>query len=420
MIIIAIAFGLLTILLTSRKYRGFFNPITLIFTYFYVTLVLSMLSLTGINKPSDIGVASFLTVFVSAAIGSLLARGGNNKGNDGTIIFNYSLLRNFVICFAFIPMAYMFIRGVGSIAGDYTSYVANVRFDDNAVSVAGSSFMSSFVERIVRPISIVAVLIGLALYFHGEKKGVFYIGLLSSLFYSILYIKRIDLSVLFILYVVAAIATAGFNNKRSKLVRNFAISALVGGGLLIISSFRASEFSFYELLMHYGLGYHTYGYLLFDSAINNQGSHIHDLVVPGSTIFASFDFLFSQISRPLGYDYIPTSSYLYAEEWGNYVFMGYYDFNSAEVSPNAFYTNLYPLYRDFRFFGLAAIPFLYGYLFSRNYLNYVLYKNISSLVWVLFFVYVGYFSTLTPIISSNIFWYIPIIIYIFTRFKIKR
>src|SRR5690606_9262689 len=142
-------------------------------------------------------------------------------------------------------------------------------------------------------------------------------------------------------------------------------------------------------------------------------------VFPGRSLFATFDFMVVQLLKIFGVEYISVYSVLYSDELGQHVFMGINSFNGEDLSPNAFYTSLYPVYRDFKEVGLLIVPFIYGYFFSREYMTYRLHKNLRSLVWTIFLAWVGYASLLTPVVMGNTFWLIPLIIFITFRLRVS-
>src|SRR5690606_35694672 len=126
----------------------------------------------------------------------------------------------------------------------------------------------------------------------------------------------------------------------------------------------------------------------------------------------TIDFLIYQLSKLLGFEWDHVSHMLYANEMGDHISIGFSSIDGRNVDPNAFYTSLYLLYRDAGVLGVVLFSFLYGYLFSREYMTYKYYQNARSLAWIVFFSWVGYSSLLTPIVMNNTFWFVPVIIYI--------
>lgn len=397
------------------KLRSVFNPITFVFTYFYGFLFLSQLSVTGVDSPGVLAVSYFLLSIASAFFGAVLAKRKKVISHDLAFRKNKKLLLFLIYVFCVIPVLIVLLMSFYNIINSgYAQYVHKARFEDNEVYVSGSMLTESILSRVSRPLSLVAAIVGSALLFVKKEKHLFYIGVFLLLSFSFIYVKRIDLMGLVVIYLAGVLSIRRENFFREKIKVYISLS-LMGVVIFYISVFRASSYSFYELILHYGVGYHTFGFALFDVALSDPSSHLHDLVFPGTTIFSTFDFVLNQLYGILGLKHTPISSYLYANELGQPVFMGYNSFNGREIAPNAFYTSLYPIYRDMKVVGLVLVPFIYGYLFSKEYLTFSYHNNLRSFVWVVFFTWVGYASLLTPVIMGNTFWIIPLFIFLVFR-----
>jgi oligosaccharide repeat unit polymerase len=402
---------------------GFFNPISFMFLYFYGLLFASSVGALGIPPPSNLGISVFLLSFFFAMIGVVCAKKKEYVPTDRAFRQTSMFLSFFVVVFCFLPFFYLFVSNIGQIYNSgYGAYVSKVRFEDGSISVTGSVILTSVIERISRPMAVSATIIGVALYFKSGHRFLAFLGVFSLLMFSFLYVKRIDLMVLFVVFVSAFVSVNSGSDigvgkhrggKFKALFSIFVFSLII----IFISSFRAGSYSIFDILLWYGLGYHTYGIMLFDYALNSPSSSVHDLVFPGQTTFATIDFIISQISGVLGHLWSHVSSSLYSEELGKHIFFGNSDFGGKAVAPNAFYTSLYPLYRDGGYFGVVIGSFTYGYLFSREFLTYKSHRNLRSLVWIIFFAWLGYASLLTPVIMGSTFWFIPLSIYLV--FKIR-
>lgn len=416
MAVIVILLWVLSFLFLYFKFKEAYNPIIIIFHYFYGILLLSLFSLTGVPVPTDKTVAYFLIAYTSTLIGVLLAKNKKTNYNKDPFETNYRIIAATAFFLAVAPLTYIFLKNLNSLFSGYEHFVHTTRFERDTISVAGSTFMTSLIDRIVRPVSIFTAAVGISYYLVKKTRIILIFGIYLLIIFSILYVKRIDLMFLLAMF------AGGFSalNKSTSFskdqgYRKYIYSSIIIFITFFISTFRASSYSLHQLILHYGVGYHTFGIALFDHAINNSSSYIHDFVFPGETIFSTFSFILNQLYKALGIEHTPISSYLYSNELGNFIFMGYNTYNGKEISPNAFYTSLYPIYRDMKLFGLIAVPIIYGYFFSRSYLKFKKNNTVYDLTWVVYLTYVGYASLLTPVIMGNTFWIVPLLILMFSK-----
>lgn len=415
MILVVVIFWLVSVFTLVNKFSEKINPIIFIFHYFYGMLFFSQLSLTGIPAPNEVTVFYFLTAYVSALIGVLLCK-VSVFYNEDPVQANSKRILYFILIFAFLPLTYVFYNNFSLISNGYEYFVQATRFERDTISVAGSVLMTSVIDRIARPVSIFAAVIGISFYVTKKQKIHLLIGGYLLVIFSILYVKRIDLMFFLAMCAGGFLSLINVNKVKEKGgYKSYIYILLMLYVMIEISTFRASSHSLLQLFLHYGVGYHTYGFVLFDHALNSPASHIHDWVVPGTTIFATFDFFINQLYKFFGIMHTPVSSYLYSNELGEHVFMGYNNFNGKEISPNAFYTSLYPIYRDMKLLGLILLPLIYGYYFSKSYQSFKINVSASSLVWVVYLTYVGYASLLTPVIMGNTFWVVPLLLLLFSK-----
>lgn len=413
--------GLVFLFFLIKKTGGVANPVIMVFFYFYSLLALSQVSLTGLPVPEVKTSSYFLLAFVSASLGALLASARVNVSSDEVFYNNQRVLFLMVLFLGAIPLFYLLSESAKFIlSSGYEAYVVRSRFAGDRAVIAGSSAMATIIDRVSRPLVMVATLVGTAMIFHKKPSGLFWLGILSLVVFSFLYVKRIDLMFVLVIYLAGLLAsrTGRSGIREASRVKNYIVLGALGLIVVFISSFRSSSYNMYQLFLHYAVGYHSYGFALFDYALHNPLSHLHDVTYPGESVFATFDFVKVQFYKLFGIDYQSISSVLYADELGEHVFMGVNNFNGRDLDPNAFYTSLYPIYRDLKELGLVVFPFAYGYFFSREYLTYQANKNLRSLVWVVFCSWVGYASLLTPVIMGNTFWIIPLVIFIVFRVRL--
>lgn len=419
--IIAILITMLLVLpLLVRKMSGAFNPVVGVFFYFYGLLLFSQFSVTGVPAPSNKTSFYFLLAFTFAASGALLA-----KRKRVSVEFNYKRKVNVYLCvlalFGVVPLLMVLYKNAGFIlAYGYEAYVSAFRFSGDSIDIAGSKFLASVIERVSRPLAISASIVGTALFLTGRGKSLLYMGAFFLIVFSFLYVKRIDMMYVFVIFCAGVLAKRRAGGAGAlKLAKGLFLLSFFVLLVLFVSSFRATSYNIHMLILHYGVGYHTYGFALFDYAINNPESHIHDVVFPGRTMFSTFEFVVSQFYKAIGVEFYSEATALYEKEIGHYVFMGFNTFNGDEIAPNGFYTSLYPIYRDLKVVGLFVAPFIYGFLFSKHYLTHREFGDARSLVWVIFFSWLGYASLLTPILMSNTFWLIPLMIYMLFTVRLR-
>ncbi len=422
MFLIIMMVGVLVVLILNKVLGSMSNPISLLFVGLYLLLFTSQFSITGVPAPSPYTVVCFLVAFTSAAIGVVVARPkrvsveySNNRRKENLLFYVFLFT-------CLMPILYVALDNLIFIfRNSFASYVMKARFLGDSVEIAGSGFMASYIERVVRPLSRLVTIIGAVLFFIEGRKKLLYVGALSLLLFSFIYVKRIDVMYLLVIFFSAFVLCKegfGYNRRVSKSIHPLyvvMITIIVVYVTYYISSYRASSYSIAELIYHYGIGYHTFGIALFDHALNEPQSHIHDIVFPGVSIFGTITFLLYQFLKLFNVDYMATHSLLYSQELGAYVFMGYNTFNGTEIAPNAFYTSLYPIYRDLKFPGLVIVPFIFGVLLGSSYKAFKYYASIKAAVWVVFYTWVGYASILTPVLMGNTFWFLPVLIYFYFR-----
>jgi oligosaccharide repeat unit polymerase len=147
--------------------------------------------------------------------------------------------------------------------------------------------------------------------------------------------------------------------------------------IIYVSIERGEGRSLTELVSFFVVGYNVVGFSLFSDALYAAGSPLREEMTLGlASLRAPLSFAYD-ILRQLGFDIeYPIASYFAYTQDQVLVGPGHYS--------NAFYTALYPLYMDGRFFGVVAGGVLFGYALTLSAQFWIVRNRIY---WLLFMVF---------------------------------
>jgi hypothetical protein len=80
------------------------------------------------------------------------------------------------------------------------------------------------------------------------------------------------------------------------------------------------------------------------------------------------------------------------------------DKNNQPIKGNAFYTILYSLYLDGRYFFVILMPFLFGYFVAAHYLKWIKNGSYINLAFLIILMYLALFSLFQSPVEGLKFW----------------
>lgn len=378
------AICLSVILLFSFAYYFLFghlwSPSLLVLLWWTSWLLIAITSNIGFPRLSEAFFLSFLTFLVFFAIGSLfpvfLNLDFNGPKNDFLFSFNNTFVRWWSV--VFIPVLIYFWRKASQVMAS-DSFLAGrgalIDFESSNHPVFGSSFVRNCIEVIAA---------GPLLYF--------------SLF-SFVYLLRDNRFLFSLVTCLGIYLYQSTELGRSQIYRSFllllvvffflwlhhridlSVKRLFFGGVLVfliisymffatMSRFKNNPSASYKDISTELLSYHTAGFFLYDSALNDQTSPLNTELGYGRATFAGLLFPVTQVIRMFNKSY---TSFL--DKWYPYTAsskdLGIRSESGKEFFFNAYYTMLFPFYLDFRLFGICFFSFTFGLLTSLFFLCWI-------------------------------------------------
>jgi len=188
-------------------------------------------------------------------------------------------------------------------------------------------------------------------------------------------------------------------------------------GILFISTIRSgsNNTNVMEHFFDWAIMYHSAGFVLFDQDLNNERSTLNTKYSLGFSTFGGLVKLTDIAIRRIfpGYENL-----LIKEEEGHQTprVIGIDNKTGYPIWGNAFFTILYPIYKDFRILGIMFIPFILGIITGNNYLKARI--DITARIIYMFLIFIMIFSIYNVPTDSNPIW-LTFIIIIFVGNKIR-
>ncbi|MGI9945972.1 O-antigen polymerase [Vibrio hyugaensis] len=250
---------------------------------------------------------------------------------------------------------------------------------------------------IVSGCELLSVLIGIFLFVNTGKKRYVIAPFVCVLMSSVIFMGRFPIYRLFLLSCFMLSATGKI--KIGKLL-------IISGGLLFlmvyISTVRGGDTTTSQSLYAYLVGYHTYGFILFENHIINNDWNIGDSWF-GTATFGSMSYL---LAIPL-YIMFGTKTYMQSDYLNQDSFLYFGMSNKGfEVSINAFYTYLYEPFIDFGYIGV----FVYGCLTAFVVYRCRISKTLSSTISIMFISLLISFGVFSNLLTSHATSFVIIVI----------
>jgi len=415
---------ILIVLLSAYRAKALLNPVSVIAFIWLALLGLSLKGLGGIHVPSNATVYIVVSSAMFMCFGGLVAV-PKKTANYDLIEKNEPALKFIYFVFCLVPVAIAFLNFLYIVyTSGYLYYLQASRIDgiDRAMS-AGGAFNSTILAKVTRPALYFYAFTSIALLVvSGERKPILNAFILLAAI-SIVFTSRADALVLLVtiilFYPVAGSLKFLSKSDSFRSARRwflfFFVTILVL--LLWVSLLRASDKSLYETFVHYVVNYHTAGFALFDIAYHNSESFIHNSGSYGLITFSTFGFVLQQVDKLLGMDFV-APALIFREEASVPVSVGALLGSSRDYELNAFYTFMAPIYADFGIVGIFIFSMLYGFFLMRSYLSFKIRRDVYSLTLMLFLLWTGYNALLQSAISTDYWWVILLLIFVFHRVRL--
>ena len=397
------------------------KPFLVIIFYWFLMLLLSNYSITGLYVPSPYSQYLLYVSFSLFAAGYFVslslfrAKGLYVRNRIEAFGFEERWLKLLVLipsCFVFLML---FIALEYIISHGYTSFLIETRWNNGDVT-----FLFDFIPGFYFILSVIIKPLSLAMFFSFFSlsrqfkvfKHYLYLSIVLILIIAFVYSSRVEVIIVFIAFFFDYLLPNESKNDRLKKRFYFFISSLFFIGLLFFASYmraggQEGQLTVADLFLRYAVEYHLFGFTMFDIGINkidNNPDHVYSVIA--STVSIVF-YPIEKFANLLGIEYVSPAMAARDEMLGQ-VLVG-------NKESNAFYTVFYLFYRDGGVLGLFLFSFIFGFSF-KAYLNginltkHTLYSAKSMAVSIFLF-YSCYVALLFPPQSQETYWFSFIYIY---------
>lgn len=433
------------ILLSYLKFKRLTNPITFMAIWWGGWLFIANFSLTGVYIPSFHTQSLVILMLLAYTLGALLYSKRIKYKNDININFHhlsfykkFKSILNLVYPTLFCAILPFFIKAINifrtsGITPEYRREAFGVGGKESILY--GNSYIGFLYIFIIASVVLMFTIISAILLYTQGKKRYFAFSLILNFFQGIMMLGRFTIySPIFILIITGFCFygkfTAGkfidflkkIKIKRTKKYIVF-FALLLVFGVVVISSLRnqGTSADVLEISWDYLIKYHTIGFALLSSEIENNYSLLNQEITYGKATLSGFGLLWDFVYKRLFDDRM----FSIGGEVGIWGELGKYMDNFVEVGKgglyggtqlaNAFYTMIYYFYLDGREIGVFIFSLLLGYLTSSFYTNWIKTRNLYSLTYCLIFLYGTLMSIFNYRFSPG-FWVGLLVIVAFHKF----
>jgi len=416
--IYAVVFGYL-------KFRRILNPIALIVLWWCFWLLLSNFSLTGLYIPSDHTQVRVLGMLLSLILGGLCAASTRRycsqviQGNERSRKKWKKILWGNLL---FLPVvSYYFIKAIRVLLAYGIFGYRDVVFGspDEPSILFGNSYIELTYNLFVSPVIFLSLIVSIVLYVCYSEKRVLVLPLLMMVMEAIMRLGRFSFY-----YVLVFLATSfllvlqrskvndevGDQYRRSikKVQAVIVVVILLMGTMVgVLSLIREDSYiNVSKTINRFAVGYHTTGFVLFDSELTDRRSRLNTKVSYGRSVLGGLETIGVMFLRRID----PKARSIVQESGTHkhdFQVVGY-DENGFPILHNAFYTVLYTLYFDGRDLFIALVPFLFGYTVSASYADWMRRGRIGTLMLLVHLMYLGVFSLFYSPVEDYKFWMVMI------------
>ncbi len=417
------AAGLYLCLLSLFKFKRLMNPVLIIVSWWAFWLWISNFSLTGFFVPSGRTQIMVLVMLGSMSFGSLFVF-GRERDPARTAAANGRFARNgrylLWLNLLFVPvMALLLYRAVPNIlASEPVRYRLEVYGTPQWPSpLFGGGYNQLLFFLVISPVVFFSLIVGIIYFFRFGKKKLLLLSLVLIVIEGAITLGRFNF------YYILALTAFGYLYLRQgkaaaapteteqavaprlklKAVK-FAVAAAAVVTIVLGLSFFRGEKNTGPLaaLAKIAVDYHTVGLVLFDQELSTPSSRLNSGLSYGRSTIGGLDSLALVFLRRFNPDIVPT-----AQESGAYMAENRQvgtDSRGEPIFGNAFYTILFSLYYDGRYFAVILLSMAFGCALSAAYANWLKNGALSSLAAIILLTYVGVFSLFQSPVEGVKFW----------------
>lgn len=385
-------------------------------------LVIANFAITGVKPPSYeanlIVVIFVFCLLLGGVVGKIKSK--KEKLQCNSLVFKnkickLALVYKFIFFVSFPVVCYLFLKSMLFLLNNGAAgfRLASTQTNGDELLLFGSPSWALLYSMFISPSIFFVVHVGVILYLSTLKKYYFWTSLLLGGMNALMTLGRF----FFYYYAVIFIVSYFMVGKNFKVkVRPYKLLAVLALVMMFVSFSRSSgETSIFHIFNQYVVEYHTIGFSLFDSQLSNPDSIMNQNLFFGVATFAGIERYGVLIVRRFdrSVDSLLVKSNLQRNE---FVEIG----GERQKQYNAYYTILYNLYLDGRYFGIVLGGILFGFLISFNFYNWKQSFCVSSLFLTQVFYFAIFFSIFTTPVETLNFTGGIVLFILSYKFKIRR
>ncbi len=420
-ILFAFMIFLITIFLYTLMYfktKRYTNPLGLILLIWGTFLILSNFSITGLYVPSYSTQLIVILGLFSSVVGALLT---NVKKESDKKEENLKEKKLFIFVFLFAGISiFILLYKAIDIFLNYNNFKEYIMFtkasEEGDIALYGTGYLLGYINNITVAIIYSSLFISTSMFMINGKKKLFIFSFILIAIYTIVLSAREGFMLIIIAIFMGVMMKYVNIQIKFKYIKKYLFIVLLALLFIFLVSITRGGTDIMYLINRYIITYHTLGFTMLDLELQNQYSYLNQNFTYGRASFGFFEQFIAIYTKLIDRDlftalFTEVRQHIHLQAIVGEDEKGYMRFNS-------YYTALYPMYLDFRFYGVIFICGLYGYFITKFYLKWKINSSMYGFTMVLFLFYVGYGSLLMPAMIRPFFWPSFFIILIYYKYKI--
>ncbi|MFO0515162.1 MAG: O-antigen polymerase [bacterium] len=428
------------VFLSYLKFKRLANPITFMTVWWGGWLFIANFSLTGIYIPGLRTQSLVILMLLAYTLGALVYSKRikyKNYINFHSLSLSFQKkftlfldLGYFILFFAIFPF---FIKAINIFRTSGTSGYRRAAFgvEDQVSILYGNKYITFLYLFVIAGILFMFTIISVIVMYSQGKKRYFAFSLILNSFQAVMMLGRFEIYFPIFMLIITEFCFSGkFTNKaiyflnkvkikRAKKYIIFSILLLVFI-IAIISSIRVGQqeqelhHNILEIIWDFLIRYHTIGFALLNSEIENKYSFLNQQITYGTASLSGIGFLFDIVYNKIFDDRMFSILPELNKNLDKFVEVGKGGLYGNMQLGNAFYTMIYFFYMDGREFAVFILYFILGYLTSYFYTNWIKTSNLYSLAYLLILLYGTLMSIFNYRFSSD-FWISLFLVFVFHK-----
>ena len=426
------------VFLSYLKFKRVANPITFMTVWWGGWLFIANFSLTGIYIPGWRTQSLVILMLLSYTLGALVysKRIKYKKYinfHSSYLIFQkkFKLLLDLGYPILFVAIFPFFIKAINIFRTLGTSGYRRAAFGVGGQEsiLYGHKYIAFLYLHVIPGILFMFTIISVIVMYSQGKKRYFAFSLIVNSFQAVMMLGRFAIYLPIFLLIITEFCFSGqFTNKAIDFLKEVKIKStkkyivffilLLVFIISIISSIRlqGSNHNILEIIWDFLIRYHTIGFALLNSEIENKYSFLNQQITYGTASLSGIGFFWDLIYKTVFDDRMVSILPELRENLDKFVEVGKggVGLDGNIQLGNAFYTMIYFFYIDGREFGVFILSFILGYLTSCFYTNWIKTNNLYSLAYLLILLYGTLMSIFNYSFSSN-FWVSLFLVFVFHK-----